>query len=125
MDFKTVKEFCKHAATAIKCPATYKNCIADNCPLVIEEQEEQVELEPCPCIKIQIYRDDLRRSTHELIKLQEDHKLLEKNYEDMRRQCDEVEGEFNSNIDKSIDLLTRALYDLKDKLKETAKRLEP
>ena len=39
MEFRTVKEFCKHAAPATKCPATFKDCNKDNCPLVRDSDE--------------------------------------------------------------------------------------
>lgn len=39
MEFRQVKDFCKHAATATKCPATYKNCNKDNCPLVRDSDD--------------------------------------------------------------------------------------
>lgn len=37
MEFREVKTYCKHAAPATKCPATFKDCNADNCPLAQRE----------------------------------------------------------------------------------------
>ena len=143
MDFKTFKEICKHAAPGVVCPLTFKNCNADNCQFVfnedvnicqyycpivetLEEKLERAKTDFCNADNARKSLEAYIKELHEkFIKLQEDHKLLEEHYEDTRRQCDEVEGEFNGNIEKTIDLLTSALYDLKDKLKETAKRLEP
>lgn len=41
MDFREVKTYCKHAAPATKCPATFKDCNADNCPLAQREFKKE------------------------------------------------------------------------------------
>lgn len=117
MEFRTVKEFCKHAAPATKCPATFKDCNKDNCPLVIENiiDEQGCDLY-CPIVDK--YRGDARRAKQELIRTQESHK-------DLLDQYDVVKAETGETINKSLGLITSALFDLKDKLNTTLKRLEP
>lgn len=33
MDFKQVKDYCKYVSKTPMCPATFKDCTSDNCPL--------------------------------------------------------------------------------------------
>lgn len=47
MEFRTVKEFCKHAAPATKCPATFKDCNKNNCPLIRDSDDCG---EDCPLV---------------------------------------------------------------------------
>lgn len=44
MDFRDAKELCKHAAPATKCPATFQDCNADNCPLVRKEFKRRCKI---------------------------------------------------------------------------------
>lgn len=103
MDFRTVKEFCKHAAPATKCPATFKDCNADNCPLAIQSS---------------MIDGDARGAKQEFLRTQESLKNLLDQY-------DEVKSELEESINKSLGLVYTTLCDLKDKIKITLKRLEP
>lgn len=117
MDFRTIKEFCKHAAPATKCPATFKDCNADNCPMAINRIIDEDECDRyCPIVDK--YRGDVRRAKQELIRTEESQK-------DLLEQHDVVKAELEESITKSLGLVNSTLYDLKDKLNTTLKRLEP
>lgn len=117
MDFREVKDFCKHAAPATKCPATYKDCNADNCPLTMQAQVDDKECEYyCPIVDK--YRDDARMAKKELTKSEEAHK-------NQLDQNEEVQKELLNIINASFGLIDSTLFDLKDKLKNTCKLLEP
>lgn len=74
MDFKQVKEFCKHAAPATKCPATFKNCNKDNCPLVRDSDDCG---EHCPLVnRLTEKRDELQ---HDIGKMCNNARQLKKN----------------------------------------------
>lgn len=117
MEFSKVKEFCKHAGPGVICPDNFKNCNADNCPLAIQSFIDDEECDRyCPVVDK--YRSDARRAKPELIRTQEAHKNLLDQY-------DEVKAELEESIHKSLGLVNSTLYDLKDKLNTTLKRLEP
>lgn len=117
MEFRQVKEFCKHAGAGALCPDNYKHCNADNCPLAIQSIIDEQECERyCPIVDK--YRGDVRRTKQELIRTEESHK-------DLLEQYDEVKAELEESINKSLGLIYTTLYDLKDKISITLKRLEP
>lgn len=117
MEFSKVKEFCKHAGPGVICPDNFKNCNADNCPLAIQSI---IDAEECDryCPVVDKYRGDARRAKQELIRTQESHKeLLE--------QFDVVKTELAQNLNNAFHIFNDSLFDLKDKLETTLKRLEP
>lgn len=117
MEFSKVKEFCKHAGPGVLCPDNYKHCNADNCPLAIENIIDEQECDRyCPIVDK--YRGDVRRAKQELMRTEESQK-------DLLEQHDVVKAELEESINKSLDLVNSTLYDLKDNLRITLKRLEP
>ena len=117
MEFNQVKNFCKYAGPGVLCPDNYKHCNADNCPLAIQSI---IDDEGCDryCPVVDTYRGDARRAKQELIRTQESQK-------DLLEQHDVVKAELEESINKSLGLVNSTLYDLKDKIRITLKRLEP
>ena len=117
MEFRQVKNFCKYAGAGVICPDNYKHCNADYCPLAIQNIIDDQECDRyCPIVDK--YRGDARRAKQELISTQEAHK-------NQLYQNEEIEKELLSIINASFGLIDSTLFDLKDKLKNTCKLLEP
>lgn len=124
MEFRTVKEFCKHAGPGVICPDNFKNCNADNCPLAIQSVIDEHECDRyCPIVDK--YRADVRQFKTDYINANDARKQLEVAYRERAEQFAQLETELKIAIDASMDFLTSSLFDLKDKLKTTLKRLEP
>lgn len=110
MEFRNVKEFCKHAGPYVICPDNFKNCNADNCPLAIKSIIDEQECDRyCPIVDK--YRGDARRATNA--------------HKDLLDQYDEVKAELEESINKSLGLIYTTLCDIKDNIRITLKRLEP
>lgn len=124
MEFRQVKDFCKHAGAGALCPDNYKHCNADNCPLAIQNIIDEQDCERyCPIVDK--YRADIRQFKTDYINAKEALKQLEVSYRERAQQFEQLETELKTNIDASMDFITSALFDLKDKLKTNLKRLEP
>lgn len=130
MEFKQITEFCKHAGPGKLCPENFKHCNADNCPLFMPNYNDGECEHYCPIVDK--YRGDARRAKQdylsvkdELREIYEDNKRSQETLADNLRQQDIIKTELLQIVDKSVDLITSALYDLRDKLKESSKRLEP
>lgn len=133
MDFRETKEFCKYAAPAQKCPSTFKDCNATNCPIFFSSCLD-IDYEDCEhyCPLIDKYRDDARCAKQDYLSVKdelrgiyEDNKRSQDALAENIRQQDIIKTELLQIVDKSVDLIISALYDLRDKLKESSKRLEP
>ncbi len=110
MEFRDVKQMCKYAGPGVICPQNFKNCNSDNCPLAIQSIVNEEECDRyCPLVDK--YRGNARRANEAL--------------KDLLDQYDVVKAETQETINKSLGLINSAIYDLKDKLNTTLKRLEP
>lgn len=131
MEFRTVKEFCKHAGPGVLCPDNYNHCNADNCPLAINSIIDEQECDrDCPIVDK--YRADVRQFKTDYFNANDARKQLEKDikrlgeaYTERADQYSIMQNELLSIVENSVTLITSALYDLRDKLKESCKRLEP
>ena len=126
MEFRDIKDYCKHCGPG-KCPATFKNCNADNCPLSVDIED----LDDDDKSEMELLRDDCRRyfsywhnASSARKSLENDYKKLAEAYRDLSDQYTAMKNELEGTIDNSITLINSALYDLRDKLKESIKRLE-
>lgn len=110
MEFRDVKQMCKYAGPGVICPQNFKNCNADNCPLTAKNI---IDFDDCDryCPLVVKYRENARRATVA--------------HKDLLDQYDVVKAELEESINNSLDLVNSTLYDLKDKLETTLKRLEP
>lgn len=124
MEFRQVKEFCKHAGAGVLCPANYKHCNADNCPLAIQSIIDEQECDRyCPIVDK--YRADIRQFKTDYTNANEARKQLEAAYRNRAQQFEQLETELKTSIDASMNFINSALFDLKDKLNTNLKRLEP
>ena len=124
MEFRQVKELCKYAGPGVLCPQNYKHCNADNCPLAIDAIIDEQECDRyCPIVDK--YRADVRQFKTDYTNANEDRKRLEKAYKDMLEQFDAVKAELAQNLNNAFHIFNDSLFDLKDKLNTTLKRLEP
>ena len=113
MDFRDAKELCKHAAPATKCPVTFKDCNADNCPMCFTSALDDEDCDRyCPIIDK--YRDDARLA-----------KAYKDKYKELLEQCATMQQELTKTIEAHADLVNSTLLDLRDKLQTSCKRLEP
>lgn len=117
MEFNQVKNLCKYAGPGVLCPDNYKHCNADNCPLTINGFIDDEECDRY-CPNILQYRALYKNAN-------EERKRLENAYRERAEQFAQLETELKTAIDASMDFLTSSLFDLKDKLNTTLKRLEP
>ena len=129
MDFREIKEMCKHAAPGICCPLNFKNCNADNCPFVFKED---VDVCQWCCPVVDSLEEKNRRAITDFENANIARKELEKNikgiqqdYSNALQQFKIMKNELIEIVNGSINLITNALYDLRDKLKESCNRLEP
>ena len=132
MEFKQIKNFCKYAETSILCPDNYKHCNAANCPLTQEEDDDDNEDDEDIIGYIRDLKAKLRRANTDYINANKSRKQLERDikrlgeaYTERADQYSIMQNEQLSIVENSVTLITSALYDLRDKLKESCKRLEP
>lgn len=122
MEFRQVKELCKYAGPGVLCPDNYKHCNADNCPLAIQSIIDEQECDRyCPIIEQ--YRNDIRRFKTDYINANEARKQLDEAYRNMLLHA--VKIELAQNLNNAFHVFNDSLFDLKDKLQTTLKRLEP
>lgn len=97
MDFRTVKEFCKHAAQATKCPATFKDCNKDNCPMVRDSDDCG---EHCPLVN---------RLTQKCDELQDDISKMCFNARQLKRDLQQCINEYTKTVKDAAFDFERAL----------------
>lgn len=133
MEFREVKEFCKHAGPGVLCPSTFNHCNATNCPLLtLEKDDDDNEDDEDDNDYTRILEIKLRRASTDYFNANESRKQLEKDYKRLAEAFTErvdqytiMQNELLSIVENSVTLITSALYDLRDKLKESCNRLEP
>lgn len=86
MEFRQVKEFCKYAATATKCPANFKNCNKDNCPLVRDSDDCG---EHCPLVN---------RLTEKYDELQHDFGKMSFNARQLKKNLQQCINEYTQTV---------------------------
>ena len=103
MEFRQVKEFCKHAATATKCPATFKNCNKDNCPLVRDSDDCG---EHCPLVNRLTEKCDEWQDTY--FKISRNAKQLKKDLQqcinDYAKTVKDAAFDFEKALIKELDV---------------------
>lgn len=86
MEFRTVKEFCKHAAPATKCPATFKDCNKDNCPMVRDSDECG---EHCPLVN---------RLNEKCDELTDDIGIIRRNARQLKKDLQQCINEYTQTV---------------------------
>ena len=97
MEFREVKEFCKHAGPGVCCPATFKNCNKDNCPMVRDENDCG---EHCPLVK------SLKDKVEEL---KEDYNTIYRNVRALENDLKKTIVEYTKTIQDAAMDMQRAL----------------
>lgn len=123
MEFREVKDYCKHCGAGNICPATFKNCNADNCPLCFSNMNSDDCDNYCPIV-------DTYRNSARLARLKEKEQLEKRDeaeaaLKDKLDAIDKIETELKTTVDAAHGVLNGVLYDLKDKLRDIIKQLEP
>lgn len=128
MTFGEVKEFCKYAGCDC-CPLNFKHCNADNCQFVFKEDVNVCQWY-CPVVdsleeKNRRAITDFENANIARKELEKYIKGIQQDHSNALQQFKIMENELIEIVDGSINLITNALYDLRDKLKESCNRLEP
>ena len=97
MDFRTVKEFCKHAAPATKCPATFKDCNKDNCPLIRDSDDCGKH---CPLVN---------RLNEKCDELKDDMYIMRKNARQLKQDLQQCINEYTKTVKDAAFDFERAL----------------